>query len=100
MQIEQKIAQAVLAAVKDLYGQEVSEQLLQLGPTKKEVEGHLTLVVFPLLKMSRKKPEDTAREIGQYLVDNLPEVVDRFQVINGFLNLFIADASPERDSAG
>ena len=92
MQIEQKITQAVLAAVKDLYGQEVSEQLLQLGPTKKEVEGHLTLVVFPLLKMSRKKPEDTAREIGQYLVDNLPEVVDRFQVINGFLNLFIADA--------
>ena len=92
MQIEQKITQAVLAAVKALYGQEASEQLVQLGATKKEFEGHLTLVVFPLLKISRKKPEDTAQEIGQYLVDNLPDVVARFNVIKGFLNLVIADA--------
>ena len=92
MQIEQKITQAVLAAVKALYGQEASEQQVQLGATKKEFEGHLTLVVFPFLKMSRKKPEDTAQEIGQYLVDNLPDVVARFNVIKGFLNLVIADA--------
>ena len=93
MQIEQIIFQTVLAAVKTLYGQEVPEHLVQLGATKKEFEGHLTLVVFPFLKMSRKKPEDTAQEIGQYLVDNLPEVVARFNVIKGFLNLVIADTS-------
>ena len=81
MQIEQKLTQAVIAAVKDLYGQEVPESLVQLGATKKEFEGHLTLIVFPFLKMSRKKPEDTAQEIGQYLATNLPDVVARFNVI-------------------
>ena len=92
MQIEQKLTQAVIAAVKDLYGQEVPESLVQLGATKKEFEGHLTLIVFPFLKMSRKKPEDTAQEIGQYLATNLPDVVARFNVIKGFLNMVIADA--------
>ena len=92
MQIEQKLTQAVVAAIKELYGQEVPETLIQLGATKKEFEGHLTLVVFPFLKMSRKKPEDTAQEIGQYLMDNVPDVVARFNVIKGFLNLVIADA--------
>ena len=92
MQIEQKITQAVLAAIKTLYGQEVPEQLVQLGATKKEFEGHLTLIVFPFLKMSRKKPEDTAQDIGQYLAENLPDVIARFNVIKGFLNLVIADA--------
>ena len=92
MQIEAKLTQAVLDAVKQLYGQEVPETLVQLGTTKKEFEGHLTLVVFPFLKISRKKPEDTAQEIGQYLMENLPDVVARFNVIKGFLNLVIADA--------
>jgi arginyl-tRNA synthetase len=92
MQIEQKITQAVVAAIKELYGQEVPESLVQLGATKKEFEGQLTLVVFPFLKMSRKKPEDTAQDLGQYLVENLPNVVARFNVIKGFLNLVIADA--------
>ena len=92
MQIEQKITQAVLAAIKTLYGQDAPEQLVQLGATKKEFEGQLTLVVFPFLKMSRKKPEDTAQDIGQYLVEQLPDVVARFNVIKGFLNLVIADA--------
>ena len=92
MQIEQKITQAVVAAVKDLYGQDVPDALVQLGATKKEFEGHLTLVVFPLLKMSRKRPEDTAQDIGQYLVAQLPDVVARFNVIKGFLNLVVADA--------
>ena len=92
MQIEAKLTQAITAAIKQLYGQEVPETLIQLGATKKEFEGHLTLVVFPFLKISRKKPEDTAQDIGQYLVDNLPEVVARFNVIKGFLNIVIADA--------
>ncbi|MBR1666039.1 MAG: arginine--tRNA ligase [Bacteroidaceae bacterium] len=92
MQIEQKITQAVLAAIKTLYGQDAPAQLVQLDTTKKDFEGHLTLVVFPFLKMSRKKPEDTAQEIGQYLVEQLPDVVARFNVIKGFLNLVIADA--------
>ena len=92
MQIEQKITEAVIAAIKELYGQEVPQSMVQLGATKKEFEGQLTLVVFPFLKMSRKKPEDTAQEIGQYLVEHMPEVVARFNVIKGFLNLVIADA--------
>ena len=92
MQIEQIITEAVIAAIKELYGQEVPQSMVQLGATKKEFEGQLTLVVFPFLKMSRKKPEDTAQEIGQYLVEHLPEVVARFNVIKGFLNLVVADA--------
>ena len=92
MQIEQKLTAAVVAAVKALYGQDVPETMVQLGATKKEFEGHLTLIVFPFLKMSRKRPEDTAEEIGQYLVTNLPDVVARFNVIKGFLNMVIADA--------
>ena len=92
MQIESQLTAAIQAAIKTLYGQEVPEKLVQLGATKKEFEGHLTLVVFPFLKISRKAPEATAQEIGQYLVENLPDVVARFNVIKGFLNLVIADA--------
>ena len=92
MQIESKLTAAIQAAIKDLYGQEVPEKMVQLGATKKEFEGHLTLVVFPFLKMSRKTPEATAQEIGDYLVTNLPDVVARFNVIKGFLNMVIADA--------
>ena len=92
MQIEQKLTEAVITAIKDLYGQEVPASMVQLGTTKKEFEGHLTLVVFPLLRTSRKGPEATAQEIGEYLVTNLPDVVARFNVIKGFLNMVIADA--------
>ena len=91
MKMEQQLTAAVIAAVKELYGQDVAETAVQLGTTKKEFEGHLTLVVFPLLRMSRKSPEATAQEIGQYLVDKLPHTVARFNVIKGFLNLVIAD---------
>jgi len=66
MTIEQQIINAALAAVKELYGQEVAEKMVQLQKTKKEFEGNLTLVVFPFLKISRKKPDETAREIGEY----------------------------------
>ena len=70
MKIEQQLAASVSAALHHLYGQEVAADTIQLQKTKREFEGHLTLVVFPYLEMSRKKPEDTAQEIGQYLMDN------------------------------
>ena len=92
MQIETTLTAAIQAAVKSLYGQDVPEKMVQLSATKKEFEGHLTLVVFPFLKMSRKAPEATAQEIGEYLTANLPDVVGRFNVIKGFLNMVIADA--------
>ena len=92
MTIEAKITAAVMAGVKALYGQEVAEKMVQLQQTRAEFEGNLTLVVFPFVKMSRKKPEDTAQELGQYLVEAVPDVVARFNVVKGFLNLVIAPA--------
>ena len=92
MYIEAKLTAAVVAAIKTLYGQDVPASMVQLDTTKKEFEGHLTLVVFPLLKMSRKKPEDTAEEIGAMLVKEHPELVARYNVIKGFLNMVVADA--------
>ncbi len=92
MQIEQKLTEVIITAIRELYGQDVPAKMVQLETTKKDFEGHLTLVVFPFLKISRKRPEDTAQEIGQYLVDNVPDVVARFNVIKGFLNMVIADA--------
>lgn len=71
MNIEQQLTADVRAAIKALYGQEVPDNLLQLQKTKREFEGHLTLVTFPLLRISRKKPEETAQEIGQYLQETL-----------------------------
>ncbi len=91
MQIEKNLTANIIAAIKTLYGQDVPEKMVQLSATKKEFEGHLTLVVFPFLKMSRKAPEATAEEIGSYLVANVPEVVARYNVIKGFLNMVIAD---------
>ena len=89
MKIESIISNAVIDAVKALYGQEIAETMVQLQTTKREFEGNLTLVVFPFLKISKKKPEDTAQEIGQYLADNC-EAVAAFNVMKGFLNLVIA----------
>ena len=89
MKIEQQLAASVSAALHHLYGQEVAADTIQLQKTKREFEGHLTLVVFPYLKMSRKKPEDTAQEIGQDLMDN-SGMVAAFNVVKGFLNLTIA----------
>ena len=89
MEIAQKIQDAVKAGVEALYGQQVQDKMIQLQETRPEFEGELTLVVFPFLKMSRKKPEDTAQEIGNYLVEKVPEVISRFNVIKGFLNLSI-----------
>ena len=93
MKIEQMLAAKIGAAIETLYGQAVPEKMIQLGATKKEFEGHLTLVVFPFLKISRKAPEATAQEIGEQLVATAPELVAGFNVIKGFLNLVIADAA-------
>ncbi|WP_294471209.1 arginine--tRNA ligase [uncultured Bacteroides sp.] len=92
MKIEDKLVASVMGGLKALYGQEVPEKMVQLQKTKKEFEGHLTLVVFPFLKMSRKGPEQTAQEIGEYLKANEPAVA-AFNVIKGFLNLTIASAT-------
>lgn len=92
MKIENQISNAVLAAVKELYGQEVSEKMVQLQKTRSNFEGNLTLVVFPFLKISKKKPEDTAQEIGDYLEHNCNAIAS-FNVVKGFLNLSIASAA-------
>lgn len=89
MNIENKMTASVIEAIKALYGQEVSPAQVQLQKTKKEFEGHLTLVVFPFLKISRKSPEQTAQEIGEYLKQHEPAVA-AFNVIKGFLNLTIS----------
>ena len=88
MTIEQQIINAAQAAVKELYGQDVPEKMVQLQKTKKEFEGNLTLVVFPFLKISRKKPDETAREIGEYIKQNCEAIAD-FNAVGGFLNLVI-----------
>ena len=92
MKIEDKLVASVISGLKALYGQEVPEKMVQMQKTKKEFEGHLTLVVFPFLKMSKKGPEQTAQEIGEYLKANDPAVA-AFNVIKGFLNLTIASAT-------
>lgn len=92
MNIEAQICSAVIEAVKELYGQDVPATMVGLQKTKANFEGNLTLVVFPFLKMSRKKPEDTAQEIGEYLQRNCKAVAD-FNVVKGFLNLVIAPAA-------
>ena len=81
---------AAQQAVKNLYGQEVPEKMVQLQKTRSEFEGNLTLVVFPFVKMARKSPEQTGQELGEYLVANC-EAVSKFNVVKGFLNLSIAD---------
>ena len=92
MKIEEQITGAALAAVKELYGTEVPEKMIQLQKTRSDFEGNLTLVTFPLLKTSHKKPEETAQELGEYLKKNCKAVAD-FNVVKGFLNLVIAQAA-------
>ena len=89
MNIESQIITSAQEAVSSLYGQQVPEKMVQLQKTRSEFEGNLTLVVFPFLKISKKNPEQTAQEIGQYLADHC-EAVAGFNVVKGFLNLVIA----------
>ena len=91
MVIEQQITKAIIAGIKELYGADVTANQVQLQKTKKEFKGHLTLVVFPFLRQSKKSPEQTAQEIGAYLVAHEPAVA-AFNVIKGFLNLTVASA--------
>ena len=93
MNIENEIFKAVKVAVKELYGQDVADSMVQIQKTKSTFEGNLTVVVFPFLKISKKKPEDTAQEIGEYLKQNCSNVVADFNVVKGFLNLCIAPAA-------
>ena len=86
MNIEAQITSSVMAAVKELYGQEVPEKMVALQKTRSDFEGNLTLVVFPFLKISKKKPEETAQEIGEYLQKNCA-AIENFNVVKGFLNL-------------
>ena len=92
MEIAVKIINEVKKGLEELYGQQVPDNLVQLQETRPEFEGQLTLVVFPLLKISHKKPEDTAQDVGQYLVSKVPDVISKFNVIKGFLNLTISSA--------
>ena len=89
MDLEKKISTAVLSALQSLYGITPEATSVQLQKTKKEFEGHYTLVVFPFLKASRKNPEATAQEIGEALLKNEPAIAS-FNVIKGFLNLVLA----------
>ena len=92
MNIETLISQAAGDAVKALYGMEASEKMLQLQKTRSEFEGNLTLVVFPFVRAAKKSPEQTAQEIGQYLVEHC-SAVEKFNVVKGFLNLSIGDGA-------
>ena len=92
MNIETLISQAAGEAVKALYGMDANEKMLQLQKTRSEFEGNLTLVVFPFVKAAKKSPEQTAQEIGQYLVDNC-SAVEKFNVVKGFLNLSIGEGA-------
>ena len=92
MNIISEINKAALEAVKALYGQDVPEKMVQVQKTKKEFEGSLTLVVFPFLKISKKKPEDTAAEIGEWMKQNCKAVAD-YNVVKGFLNIVIDNAA-------
>lgn len=90
--MEKTISQAVITAIKELYGQDIPEKMASLQKTRSEFEGNLTLVVFPFLKMSRKKPEDTAAEIGEWLVKNC-SAISAYNVVKGFLNLSISNSA-------
>ncbi len=90
MDLNEKLTMAVESAVENLYGTKPEAKLIQLQKTRKEIDGDATVVVFPLLRVSKKSPEQTANEIGAYLVDNFDEVV-AFSTIKGFLNLNISD---------
>ena len=90
MKIEQKLSAAAQEALKVLYGADVNPEQIQLQKTRPEFEGHLTLVVFPFLRASRKGPEQTANEIGQWLVENHADICTRYNAVKGFLNLTIS----------
>ena len=92
MNIENKMVTSVIEAVKALYDQDVPEKMVQIQKTKAGFEGNFTLVVFPFLKISKKKPEDTAQEIGEWMKEHV-EIVADFNVVKGFLNFVISQTA-------
>lgn len=90
MEILKKITAVILEAIDNIYSHKLDEGALQLQKTKKEFNGHITLVTFPLLKVSRKSPEETATQIGEYILGNHPDIVSEIQVVKGFLNMTIS----------
>ena len=92
MKIEDRITEAVKAIVEELYGQPVADKMVQLQQTRAEFDGQITLVVFPFTKMSRKAPDATAQEIGERLMEKLPEVISGYNAVKGFLNLCISSS--------
>ena len=92
MTIEERLIAGVQEAVKALYGLEATAQQVQLQKTRDEFEGHLTVVVFPFVKAARKSPEMVGQDIGRYLVEHVGDVVAKYNVVKGFLNLVISDA--------
>ena len=90
--LEQKLTATVIEAIKTLYSQDIPEKMVQLQKTKKEFEGHLTLVVFPFLKMARKSPVAAGEEIGSYLKEKHPELISDYNAVSGFLNMTISSA--------
>ena len=93
MKIEEKIQAAVQVALKSLYDADIDAKQIQIQQTRSEFEGQLTVVVFPFLRASKKGPEQTGQDLGQYLKDNLSDVVADFNVVKGFLNLVISSSS-------
>ena len=92
MKIEKEIQVAVQEALKSLYGADIDEKQIQVQQTRSEFEGQLTVVVFPFLRASKKGPEQTGQELGEYLAANC-DAVSKFNVVKGFLNLVISSKS-------
>ncbi|MDE7117075.1 MAG: arginine--tRNA ligase, partial [Bacteroidaceae bacterium] len=92
MTIEERLIAGVQQAVKELYSLDATAQQVQLQKTRDEFEGHLTVVVFPFVKAARKSPEMVGDEIGKYLVEHVGDVVAKYNVVKGFLNLVVSDA--------
>ena len=90
MTLEETLKQQAKAAVKALYGIEADDKQIQLQKTRPEFEGNITLVVFPFVKLARKAPAQVATEIGEWMVANAQTVVEKFNAVQGFLNMSIA----------
>lgn len=89
MTLETQLQAAAVQAVAVLYGAQIDAAQIQIQKTRPEFEGHLTLVTFPLLRQSHKRPEETGEDLGQYLKENTA-LVSAYNVVKGFLNLVIA----------
>lgn len=97
MNIEQLLTDAVVKAVKACYGADITPEQVQIQKTRPDFEGHLTVVTFPFLRISKRKPEDTGEDLALWLVENT-DLVSTFNIVKGFLNLTIAPKSGSNSS--